>query len=186
MNTGGFDALATRLAHSFAALSLMAEEQILDHLISVGDAFCTYGFGVDAPMLRGLAARFQEDTRLWTDVQAAVQAHRPDWHWNTLVELIFEIAHLHGQLRYLELGLSCPCPEDRRRLANRLNRLDGEIAVRQTLADRRNLAGRVNQAAGFPLIDGLTMRGLTFVLAEDPELWRDFQALVEPLLSTTG
>jgi hypothetical protein len=133
-----------------------------------------------------MAARFQEDAQLWTDLQNAVLAHRPEHHWRTLVEFVCEIAHLNGQLYYLEQGFSCPCPEDRRLLAHRLNCLDGEIAVRHVLADRRNLAERVNKAAGYPLIDGLTMRGLTFVLGEQSDLWRDFQALVEPLLPTRG
>jgi hypothetical protein len=93
---------------------------------------------------------------------------------------------LHGQLRDLEQGPTCRCPDDRRLLAHRLNCLDGEIAVRHVLADRRNLAERVNKAAGCPLIDGLTMRALTFVLAEHADLWREFQALVVPSLPTLG
>jgi hypothetical protein len=31
----------------------------------------------------------------------------------------------------------------------------------------------------FPIIDGLTMRGITFVFGADKSLWRDFQSLVE-------
>ena len=47
------------------------------------------------------------------------------------------------------------------------------------LADRRNLAVRVCKAAGFPLIDGLTMRGLPFALAVDTELLLAWSSLVE-------
>jgi hypothetical protein len=181
-----FDAFAARLAHSFTVLSLRAEDHILEHLISAGDTLSTFPFEVDAQTLRSLVTRFQEDARLWTDVQNAVHAHRLDRHWQTLVEFIYEIANLHGQLCYLEQRFSCPCPEDRRRLASWLNSLDGEIAVRQVLADRRNLAERVNKATGYPMINGLTMRGLTFVLADSPDLWQEFQAFVEPSLATTG
>jgi len=69
--------------------------------------------------------------------------------------------------------------EERRRLAEFLNCLDGEIAYCLERADRRGLAARINEAAGFPLIDGLTMRGLTYVLGEQAPLWLYFQGLVE-------
>jgi hypothetical protein len=95
------------------------------------------------------------------------------------VEFTYEIGNLEGQLRILQTYLASPCPDERERLARRLNELDGEIAARHVLADRRNLAGRVCKAAGFPLIDGLTMRGLTFVLAVDRELLLAWSSLVE-------
>jgi hypothetical protein len=178
----GFDAFAPRLAQVFAALTRRVEEQIWEQLLSAGDTLCNYCFEVDAQTLRGLVARLQEDAQLWTDVQNAVLAHRADRHWTMLVEFVYEITNLQGTLYYLEQGFSSLCPGDRWRLANRLNCLDGEIAIRHDLADRRNLAGRVNKAANFPMIDGLTMRGLTFVLAEHADLWREFRALVEPWL----
>jgi hypothetical protein len=180
-----FDGFAACLAQSLSALSLRAEEEVLYQLISAGDTYCTYHFEVDAQTLRALVAVFQEDAQLRTDLQNAVAAHRPDRHWKALVEHVYEIANLNGQLHLLGLGFSFPRPEDRRRLANSLNYLDGEIAARHVLADRRNLAERVNKAAGYPVIDGLTMRGLTFVLAEHPNLWRGLQELIEPSLPAT-
>jgi hypothetical protein len=180
-----FDKFAARLAHSLAALSRRVKEQIPCQKIAGEDADYTFRFQIDAQTLRDLAAVLNEDRRLWTDFQNAIRAHQVDRHWRALVEFASEIGYLHGRLRNLEHGFSCRCLEYRRRLAIVLNCLEGEIAVRHVLADRRNLAGRVNKIAGYPVIDGLTMRGLTFDLAEHLDLWREFQALVERTLHRT-
>jgi hypothetical protein len=79
----------------------------------------------------------------------------------------------------LEQGLAGYTAEDRRRLAEYFNFIDGEIALCRKLADRRSLAARINKAAQWPLIDGLTLRGLTFVFGENDELWHEFEALVD-------
>jgi hypothetical protein len=96
------------------------------------------------------------------------------------LEHVYTVARLEGKLRMLEQGISCPAPDDRHRLTEYLNSLDGEIAFCKHMADRRQLAARVNCAAGLPLIDGLSMRGLTFALGEEPDLWAGFQGLIQP------
>jgi hypothetical protein len=177
--SAGFEALADRLGQRFTALSMQFDEQVLSQRICGGDAYCTVGFAIEAGGLRDLVKTFREDRGLWTDFLSAIRAHRPDRHWATLVEFVYEIGNLEGQLRMLETYRGSPYPDERARLSRRLNDLDGEIAIRHVLADRRNLAGRVCAAAGIPLIDGLTMRGLTFTLAVDGDLLRAFTSLVE-------
>jgi hypothetical protein len=175
----GFDAFADRLAQHLAALSAKIEDCILTQMISGGDSYCSCCFEVEVLTLRGLGEIFQADPLLWTDFRRAVQDFRASLHWTKLLEHVYEVGNLEGKLRLLQQGLSCPSAEDRRRLASHLNCLDGEIDLCRELADRRNLAGRISRAAGFPLIDGLTLRGLTFVLGEHADLWNDFQSLVE-------
>ena len=175
----GVEALAGRQGQFFTARSRQLDEQVLSERVCGGDTNCTAQLAIEAGTLCDLVRTFREDRRLWTDFLNAIRAHHPERHWATLVEFTYEIGNLEGQLRILQTYLTSPCPDERERLARRLNELDGEIAVRHVLADRRNLAGRVCTAAGFPLIDGLTMRGLTFALAVDRELLLAWSSLVE-------
>jgi hypothetical protein len=184
--SAAFEVLAGRLAQSFTALSRRIDEQVLTQRICGGDTYCACRFVLEAGTLRDVVRTFRDDQRLWTDFLSAVRAHRPERHWETLVEFVYEIGNLQGQLWVLGRRLRCPCPQERKRLARRLNELDGEIAVRHVLADRRNLADRVCTAASIPLIDGLTMRGLTFVLAEDGELLSAWASLVDGVQPTQG
>jgi hypothetical protein len=95
-----------------------------------------------------------------------------------LLEHVYAVGQLLGKLKLLEQGLSCPSPDDRKRLAEHLNNLDGEIAVCRHLADRRDLARRINANVEIPLIDGLCVRGLTYILGGKPELRHAFRTLV--------
>jgi hypothetical protein len=174
-----YETFADRLAQRFAELSDGIEAYVLAEMISGGDTFCSYQFEIDALTLWGLGDAFQRDGLLWTDFQRVVRDHRKLTHWTTLVEHVYEVGNLEGKLRLLGQGLSCPSAEDRRRLAAHLNCIDGEIALCRELADRRGLAARVCRAAGFLLLDGLNLRGFTFVLGEHADLWHDFQSLVE-------
>jgi hypothetical protein len=171
-------AFVDRLAQCFTTVSELVEAHILAEMISGGDTFGAYRFEADAVILDGLVASLRSQPSLWIDFQQAVEGLRQSSHWTRLLEHVYGIGTLHGQLWLLQQGLSCPSEDDRCRLAAYLNGLDGEIAARQDRADRRGLAARVNQAAGYPLIDGLTLRGLTYVLGEDPELWLAFRLLV--------
>jgi hypothetical protein len=175
----GVEALAGRLGQLFTALSMQLNEEVLSQRICGGDVYCTVHFAIEEGTLRDLVSTFREDRGLWTDFLNAIQSHRPDRHWATLVEFVHEIGNLEGQLRILEMFRESPDPDERKRLTRRLNELDGELANRHMLADRRNLATRVCKAAGVPLIDGLTMRGLTFALAVDGALLRVWASLVE-------
>jgi hypothetical protein len=94
------------------------------------------------------------------------------------VEHVFTVGNLEAKLNLLEQEQALTTGEDRRLLAERVNFVDGEIAFCRDLADRRDLAARVNGAADFPVVDGLTMRGLTYLFGEDSALWHDFQGLV--------
>jgi hypothetical protein len=175
----GYDVFADQLAQRFAALSDMIEACILAEMISSGDTYCSYHFEIDALTIRGMGKILQADSMLWTDFQRAVQDHRKLMHWTMLLEHVYEVGNLEGKLRLLEQGLSCPSAEDRRRLAAHLNCIDGEIGLCRDLADRRGLAARIGKAVGFPLIDGLILRGLTYVLGEHTDLRHDFQSLIE-------
>jgi hypothetical protein len=166
------------LTQRFAVLSALIEDHIFAQMLVSGDTFCTCHFDIDVPTICGLVHAFQIDKCLWADFQAAVQAHRKSTHWHTLLEHVYVVGSLMGKLRFLDHSLSCPSPNDRRLVAERLNSLDGEIAYCQDLADRRDLAKRVTRAIGFPLIDGLTLRGFTYVLAEHPALLFALRALV--------
>jgi hypothetical protein len=173
-----FETFADRLAQRFAALSDQIEGYIFAKKISRGDSYCSYHFEINAQTLQGLGAIFQADALLWADFRRAVQDHRKLMHWTMLVEHVYDVGRLEGKLRLLEQGLSCPSAEDRRRLAAHLNCLDGEIGLCRDLADRRGLAARIRKAAGFLFVDGLNLRGFTYVLGEHADLWHDFQALV--------
>jgi hypothetical protein len=173
------DSVVERVAQHFETIGFLAEDRILSQMIQSGDVFCSYHFEADADTLRRLSEILTADRYLWADFRHAVEAHREARHWTALVEHVFEIGKLEGKLRFLEQGLSCLCPIERRALASQLNSIDGEMAVCRDLADRRNLAARVNRTAESPLIDGLTVRGLTYVFGEDPGLWQAFRAIVD-------
>jgi hypothetical protein len=173
------EGLAGRLGQLFTTLSLQLDERVLCQRICGGGAYCTVHFAIEAEGLRDLVKTFREDRGLWTDFLDAIRAYRPVRHWATLVEFVHEIGTLEGQLRILETCRGSPYPDERMRISRRLNDLDGEIANLHMLADRRNLATRVCKAAGVPLIDGLTMRGLTFALAVEGELLHALASLVE-------
>jgi len=178
--------LVGELGRSLAALGVMIEASIFDHMLSCEDTFCAYRFELEAFTLRGLTQALQCDARLWEDFRRAIEAHRPATHWTMLLEHVYTVGNLHGKLKLLERSLTYTAPIDRRRLAEHLNSLDGEMCFCQHLADRRDLAGRINEAMDFPLIDGLMLRGITFVLGEDESLWRDFQSLVECSITRKG
>jgi len=170
---------ADRLARCFAAINESVEEQILGQMIVGGDTFCAFRFEVEVESLTGICRVLAKNSRLWTDFQRAVQGHRKRTHWTMLVEHVFTVGNLEGKLKLLEQTISCPSAWDRRVLAEHLNRIDGEIAITRNLADRRDLATRINEEADFPLIDGLSLRGVTFVFGEHSDLWREFQWLIE-------
>jgi hypothetical protein len=166
------------LGQRLATMGELIEATILARMLSGGDTFCAYRFELAAVTLRGLMQALQRDARLWGDFRRTIEAHRPATHWTMLLEHVYTVGNLLGKLKLLEPLLACRAPEDRRQLAEQLNRIDGEVTFCQHLADRRNLAARINQALEFPLIDGLTLRGLIFVFGDDASLWSDFQALV--------
>jgi hypothetical protein len=171
--------IADWLKRCFADLSERVEACILAQMISGGDSYYSYRFEVDVLTLQGLGEILRADAPLWADFRRVVLDFRASLHWTKLLEHVYEVGNLEGKVKFLGQGLSCPSAEDRRRLAAHLNCLDGEIGFCRELADRRNLAGRISRAAGFPLIDGLSLRGLAYVLGEHADLWHDFRSLVE-------
>jgi hypothetical protein len=168
-----------RLAQCFAAINESVEAQILDQMIGGGDSFCAFRFELNLETLAGMCRVLSRNSQLWADFQGAVQAHRTETDWTTMVEHVFTVGNLEGKLRLLEQWLRCSSAEDRRQLAGHLNFIDAEIALCRELADRRNLAARINDETDFPLVDGLTLRGVTYILGEHRDLWREFQSLVE-------
>jgi hypothetical protein len=172
---------AEELAQRFAALNERIEAHVLAQMLSGRSTFHAYRFEMDAPTIRALMGAFEADACLWADFQRAVRAHRQPTHWQMLLEHVCTIGKLQGKLKLLEHSTSCAAPRNRRHIAEHLNGIDGEIAFCQDLADRRDLAKRVNTALDIPLIDGLTLRGLTYVLGEQPPLFSDLQALVEDM-----
>src|SRR5262249_26134169 len=151
---------------------------IVSEMISDGDTFCSYQFEADTLALRCMIEAFKCDSQLWSDFQEAVDAHRQTAHWEMLLEHVYAVGNLLGKLKLLELGME-NSTKDRRRLSERLNCIDGEIGLCQDLADRRDLAARLRVAVGLPVVDGLVMRAITYVLGADAELWRDFRLLME-------
>jgi hypothetical protein len=154
------------------------EEQNLEPMSLCGELFCTIHFDFDEPIASNVIAILASDPALWSDFQHAVRAHRPSTHSTMLLEHVFAIGKLLGKSLTLDQGLYNSARADRRQLSEYLNSLDGEIAFCRDLADRRSLAARINCNAGSPIIDGLTLRALTYVFGDDPELWREFQSMV--------
>jgi hypothetical protein len=175
----GCKVLADVLLECFADTGELIEDHLRDLMISRRDAFCSYFFDIDVWTIRGLVAVFQADSPIWIDFRRAIQSHRRAIHWATLAEHVHEVGTLLARLALLQTDLSRGSADDRRRVAAQLNFMDGEIAVCRDMADRRDLAMRISRASGFTLIDGLTLRGLTYILGEHPTLWNDFQLLVE-------
>jgi hypothetical protein len=171
--------LGNRIGHCFSAIEGMLDFQVQTLTAMHGGYSCTFHFEIDVETVRRLGESLSRNSRLWCDFQRAIQAHRRSTHWTMLVEHVYSVSQLQGKLRFLELGLSCQSAHERRRLAEHINCLDGEIGLCQDLADRRDLAARINKDANLPLIDGLTLRGLTYVFGEHADVWRDFQSLVE-------
>lgn len=167
------------LTQRFAAIREMIEAHILAQMLAGGDTFYSYRFEIDVATIRGLIHVFQVDERLWVDVHTAVQAHRELTHWTMLPEHVYAVGNLMGKLMLLEQSLSCHARDDRRLIAEHVNGIDGEIGFCEDLADRRDLAKRVNRAIGHPLIDGLSLRGLTYVLGVHAGLLDALRALVE-------
>ncbi len=174
-----YEAFTDQLARRFTSLSDKIDATILAQMISGEDVLYCLRFELDAPAVGGLVKVFRSDSRLWHDFTRAIASHRQLTHWKTLFEDTHEVGNLQGKLKLMEAGLSSSSAEDRSRRAKQLNCIDGEIAYCRDLADRQGLASQVCRLAGFPLIDGLTMRALTYVLGEHGKLWQELQALVE-------
>jgi hypothetical protein len=168
------DHLASRLA----AINEHIEAHILSQMIGGGDVYYSPYFEFGLVTVTDLCKILSADVMLWSDFQRAVESHRQKTHWTVLLEHVYAVGQLTGKMKLLEQGLSCPSADERRRLAEHLNCLDGEIGLCRHLADRRDLAMRINTNAGFPLTDGLSLRGLTYIFGEQPELWSAFQPLV--------
>ena len=170
--------IADRIMLCFRAFNEI-EAQIQALLAAEGGYFCSFHFEVRAEMVQRLREIFSRDSRLWNDFLQAIHAHRRSTHWTILLEHVYSVTQLKGKLGFLELGFSCPSASERRRLAEHVNCIDGEIGFSLDLADRRGLAARINKEAEFPLIDGLSLRGLMYIFGEHVLVWRDFQTLVE-------
>jgi hypothetical protein len=172
-------AFADRLECCFAALNARIERQFLAQLASGSDVFHSLCFDLDSASLDSLRRALSSDSELWSDFQIAVGAHRKSTHWNTLIEHVVSIGEIEGKLRVLESVSPSPSTGARRRMARYRNDLDGEIALCRHFADRRNLAAQINCSIGWPAIDGLTLRALTYLFGEHPELWAAFHRQVE-------
>ncbi|HZZ82168.1 MAG TPA: hypothetical protein VFE62_26960 [Gemmataceae bacterium] len=168
-----------QLASCLATINERIEAHVLSQMIAGGDVYYSPYFEFDLVTVMDLCKVLSADPALWADFRRAVEAHRPSTHWTILLEHVHGVGQVTGKLKLLEQGLSCPAADDRRRLAEHLNCLDGEIGLCRLLADRRDLAMRINANAGFPLTDGLSVRGLTYVLGEHPCLLDALQVLVE-------
>src|SRR5262245_44792322 len=96
-----------------------------------------------------------------------------------LLEHAETVGKLLGKLGILEQIRAPESLELRQGWAEHLNCIDGEISFCQELADRRGLATRVNNEIGVPVIDGLTLRGLLYVLGGSAEIWRKFRTFVD-------
>src|SRR5262245_58132188 len=183
MTVEGFE---EELTEQFATLSEELESHVLARLLLECEPFSAYRFEIDSSTIRGLLHVFRTDHRLWADFQAAVCAHRRQTHWSMLVENVHAVGSLTGKQNLLDYLINCPGRDDRRATGDLLNDLGGEIAFCQELADRRDLAKRVNRAIGFPLIDGLLLRGLTYVLGENTCLLDALRALVGQSAGVAG
>jgi hypothetical protein len=127
-----------------------------------------------------------EVRKLWGDFGRAIHAHRSATHFTILIEQALFVGQLQGKLKLLQARLDMMPAGQREGLINYLNRIDGEAALCRDLADRRDLGLRINLHAGIPLMDGLTLRALTYVFGEHADVWTDFKALVEASVALKG
>lgn len=171
--------LAERIAWQFVVINAAIEAETVVRTVAEDCAGCLFQFEVDGDTVDAIVDVLSTDADLWHDFTSAIEAHRPSTHWSVLVGHALAVGQLTAKLSLLEQRLLGPSAEDRRQLAEQLNCVDGEIGLCRHLADRRHLATRINEHAGFPFIDGLMVRGLSFILGEYAGLWRDFQVLVE-------
>jgi hypothetical protein len=174
-----------RIALRFVAVNATMEAAILMQRSANDNPSVLFQFDVDAHTIERIAGILAQDADLWQTFQRAIQAHRPATHWAALLEHAIAVGQLQARLYFLEQGLLCSSKADRYFIAEHLNCVDGEIGLCRQLADRRDLARRINEISGFPFLDGLTLRGLTFLLGEHAELWRDFRALIGDVLATS-
>src|SRR5262249_38825288 len=139
-------------------------------------SFASLRFEIGAHALGQMTTILSSRPRLWADFQQAIQAHRETTHRTILLEHAVFVGKLQTTLHWLERQIGLSPRDTRQGLVYFANRVDGEIGWARDMADRRDLAERINEQAGIPLIDGLSMRALTYALGEDPDLWRDLQA----------
>jgi hypothetical protein len=167
-----------RLALCLTALHGAVEAHIRAHFVADGICFASVRFEIDTTATRQLARIFFDDRNLWGDFRRAIQAHRKATHFTILNEHALFIGQLQGRLEQLQIQLVMLPTGSREGLIHYLNRIDGETGLYRDLADRRDLACRINQNAGIPLIDGFSLRALTYVFGEHSDVWQDFQSLV--------
>jgi hypothetical protein len=167
-----FDAINEQLAAVFLSCARQDE------------SFCAVlRLEVCAEQISHLCQVLAHATRVWADLEKAVAAHRPKTHWTILTETCLAVGRLQGRIQLLQRGLTCPCVKERRRLAAYLNQRDGEAALTRDLADRRDLAEHINEAADCFVLDGLTARALTYVFGERQELWQTFRYLIREAMT---
>jgi hypothetical protein len=177
--------LAERIAWRVVALNAAIEAATVVRTCSEDCAGCLFQFEVDADTIERVGYVLSSVADLWQDFQRAMDDHRPSSHWQSLMEHALAVGQLQAKLSLLEVRFLGSSADDRRRLADQVNCVDGEIGWCRHLADRRHLATRINEHAGFPLIDGLTLHGVMFIFGEHADQWRAFQVLIEEARVTT-
>jgi hypothetical protein len=172
-----YQVITERIWRGFAEINAAIDAEI--YTCAGEGVFCLFRFEIDADTVGRICEILVEDADLRRALERAIQAHRSSSHWTTLVEHVLAVDQLQAKLACLEHGLSHFPADGRKQLVEQINCIDGEIGLCRRLADRRNIAARINERAGFPVIDGLTLRGLTFLLGEDEDLWRDLRPLLD-------
>ena len=185
-----FNDLATRVARHVAQLT--RDAQALDQDESIPEATCQEAIRLDAATLSSLAWGFASDAGTWTEFQRAVETiarasdqFRSLLHWEILYKLS-SLASAQRQLAQIECVLAAGLSPDQRQscettLAGARQHMDMVKA-----GNLHQLALRLNQQAGEPVTDGVALQVLAQVMGDDPALWREFAAAVEPVSVAPG
>jgi hypothetical protein len=100
----------------------------------------------------------------------------------TLTRRAVEAGELDQSIEWGEVGLDVDVPAGmRRRIGKDLHTLKTEMLHVRRCPPFGPLAERVNEAAGLPVVDGLGLAGLAFVLGTRPELLAEVSTMLQQL-----
>jgi hypothetical protein len=175
--------LAERLAECFAPLNDAIEAETLAGVCGDDSFVGMYRFEISAETIRQVAGILAREEPLWSDFRAAVRASQQRPGRSVLVQQALTVGRWQVQRERLDAALlQVRSPVLRQRFARYVNDVDGALGRRQEACDDGRLAQQLDQAAGAPVVDGLQLRGLTHVLAENTSVWNAFQAAIEELM----
>jgi hypothetical protein len=181
----GYEELTQQLADCFAPINEALAGEISAHMRAPGSFFASYRLEIAPETLRHLIEILAHDGALWLLFRDAVWLNRQLPSRFVLAQQALTVGRWQGLRERLDAALpQLLQPALRQRFVRYLNDVDGALGRHRAAFDDDGLAPRINQQAGVPLVDGLLLRGLALVLAENPSVRSKFRSLVEALNPT--